>query len=219
MYEQTNLIKHSMVRIYILLVITLLLYGCYSPKPPVLSEVDLFDYVDSIHLSPEQYNPPQISACFNEGDKKAIPYFKYEIYTEYIGKGTGCLFALPKHGYSVWRVQSKDRLHEDIAEENRRKQANDLLFAQRDTLIKYFEEYIFSVRQEELEVKGGYEDMNGRIIPDYYPIETATVYTYLYEDGAWVEKAKDLIKDHGPRTYGEIVTKEILLRRFFNGKE
>jgi hypothetical protein len=185
----------------------------------VLSEVDLFDYIDSIHLSPEQYHPPQISACFNEGDKKAIPYFQYEIFTEYIGKGTGCLFALPKHGYSVWRAQSKDRLYEDVAEENRRKQANDLLFSQRDTLIKYFDVYIFYVRQEELEVEGGYEDINGRIIPDYYPTKTATVYTYLYEDGAWVEKAKDLIKEDVPRSYGERVITKILLHRFFNGKD
>jgi hypothetical protein len=211
-----------MIRIYILLVITLLLHGCHSPKPPIiLSEVNLFDYVDSIRQSPKQYNDsPSVLACFNDRNKNmAIPYFHYEIFTEYIGKGSGCLFALPKYEYGVWKVQSKDRLYDDNAIENRRKQADDLLFSQRDTLIKYFDIYIFYVRQEELEVQGGYEDNNGTIIPDYYPKENAEVYTYLYEDGAWVEKARDSIKGVIPRVYGEVVIRKILQRRFFNSKD
>jgi hypothetical protein len=78
--------------------------------------------------------------------------------------------------------------------------------------VEHFDVYIFYVRQDEL--YSGYEGDNWLY---YYPKDDATFYTYKYEDGVWIEKAKiEESKGSIPRLVGGSTIDKILRNRFFS---
>jgi hypothetical protein len=195
------------------LLLCLFLQSSYAQKEQVLSDIDFFDYTYKGYS-------PSVRTCSNERDKNiVVPYFYRELSTEYEEKGMACLYAIPKHEYGMWRVNSLDNVLENRDNADvwaYPPNAESLLYSQRDTLLEHFDVYIFYVRQEELHIEYYDKTDDGEDSPNYYPNDDATMYTYKYENGVWIEKAKEESKGKIPRLVGGIAIDKILRNRFFS---
>jgi hypothetical protein len=97
----TNQSNKNMKQLTFLL-LCLFLQSTHAQKEQVSSDIDFFDYVTT-----NAGCDPMVSICSNERDKNiVVPYFYCELSTQYEEKGMACLYAIPKHEYGTWRVNS-----------------------------------------------------------------------------------------------------------------
>jgi hypothetical protein len=171
-------------------------------------DIDFLDCLDSSNV--------WVTSCRKETDKNiSIPYFHCEFFLYEMGKGEGCFFAIPKTEYDVWKISDESALGVNNREVPNN-EARHLLFFQRDALIKYFDLYVFYVKHQDLMIQGGVATIYGIYLDDYSTKDDATVHTFRYEDGVWIEKGKDNIDGEITRTFGADVVENILRHRFFS---
>ena len=155
----------------------------------------------------------------NEERPQSISFIVYEFFIDGNPKnGEGTFFAVPKREFSLWRIEG------DRSEWEREKRwenslaksvtAVDLLFSDRDTLIENFDLFVFFVKPEDMIQAGGFMTDDGREVEDFMTKDDATVYTYRYENGMWIEINREKISGGSTRIHGVRVMRQILQERF-----
>jgi hypothetical protein len=197
----------NMKKIYFTIVFFLLILFCLGQNSQ--KSIDFSIYLKHPHSI-------NLKNCYlSEGYNLYITYMRRG-FSKTPKSGQGTLFAIPKKEYKTWGVtNSEGWKRAELVKENQEKQElKKELLANRDTLLKYFELYVFYVRQSDLFVALQEIDDNGKMTDAYDIKAGALVYTYKYENNTWAEKRKEDIGDEVTGTYGAAVVGEILKERF-----
>jgi hypothetical protein len=178
-----------------------------------MADIDFFDFVKQINVG--------VSKSYLNKDKTiTISYFYCRIPLKYCKTGAGCLYALPKKEWGIWKVENITNLERKELFKNSTEKsdcAKKLLFTQRDTLFAHFDVYVFFVKQEDMMQEGSSMTDDGQLILDYHPKEDATIYTYKYENGIWIEIGEDNLHGWagGARYFREVIVVDKILKERF----
>jgi hypothetical protein len=172
-------------------------------------EFNFFDFIKSENVS--------LNVC-DLVDKMSISYFRsgFDIY-ETNKNGTGIFFAIPQKEFGMWKKEDVSNLKRDDLWKNRQAKitnAKEFLSLSKDTLLTYFDLYVFYVKQNDIIIEGSYITDDGQLIDDYYVKDNATIYTYTYKNKKWVEIKKEDRKENNVKTYGQNTLNKILKKRF-----
>jgi hypothetical protein len=181
-----------------------------SAQEQIKSDIDFFEYITQSNISIGNY-------LINKDTKTSISYFCRGLNLAYRQKGFGIFFAIPKKEYKIWKIENKtDWERKDLVKNNQEKidMAKSLLFSQKNTLIEYFDLYVFYVKQSDLIAESTLVTDDGKILPDYQAKDDATIYTYKYKNDIWVTVGKANIEGHNSGYFGEAVVEKILKERF-----
>ena len=151
---------------------------------------------------------------FRLSDKQTISYYSVGIdMYETNRNGIVTFFLIPKKEFGVWKKEDKSEWkREDLWENSQEKirNAREFLSSPEDTLFTYFDLYVFYIKQEDIAFEGTVMSDDGVLLDDYYVKDNATVYTYTYENGIWIEKNRD----RNIRSFGRNIVEKILQERF-----
>jgi hypothetical protein len=193
----------------ILSLMCIITQACFSQKE-ITSKIDFFDVI-----KPSSVDLIDCSLY----DKTTISFFCRGFNDLYTANknGVGVFYAIPKIEYKIWKIENITNLERKELFKNstgKIKMAKELLTIQKDTLLEYFDLYVFYVGQNDTEIEGSSMTDDGQLMDDFYIKDDATVYTYRYENGIWIETGKNNLNGRGLASFGDIVVKKILQERF-----
>lgn len=194
----------------ILILTTICVQGCYAQKTKKIE----INFSDLINLSSRSIG---LGECKLD-DTLTIPYFRsgFDIYTTN-KKGSGIFFFIPKSEFGVWKKEDKSGWkREEVWKNSQAKiqSAREFLSFSKDTLVEYFDLYVFYIKQSDIVFEGTVMSDEGELLEDYYVKDGAIVFTYKYESGVWIEINEKKSKDGNIKTFGQEVVKKILQERF-----
>ena len=193
----------------IMLLVAMCTQHCFAQQIEPL-KIDFFDFINpSSGITPRD--------CPLDGTQ-TIPYFLggFDVYSTN-KNGVGAFFLIPKREFGLWKIEDRSEWkREDLVKNNQEKiqNAKEFLSFSRDTLLAYFDLYIFHIKQEDMMIEGSYMSDDGELLDDYMSKDDATIYTYKHENGVWIEVNNENVVDESTRTYGIEVVEKILQERF-----
>ena len=193
----------------IMLLVAMCTQNCFAQKTEP-SKIDFFDFIN-LSITPRD--------CPLDG-KLTIPYFSggFDVYSTN-KNGIGMFFFIPKREFGVWKREDKSEWkREDWSKSSQEKiqNAEKFLSSPRDTLLAYFDLYVFHIKQEDMIIDGSFMSDDGELLDDYMSKDNPTIYTYKHENGMWIEVSNESVAGGGTRAYGIEVVERILRNRFGN---